>query len=127
MKVETQVLRKSALAASALGMLAVLPFAQGHYHTNGISNCNCTKNPAELQVCMSRTIQIEVSDGKFITITTGYTEENCATQTVPPGECIYYQYNSSCTHSFWSGWSCKLTSTSVKSRKTTDADCFTSQ
>ena len=127
MKVETKLLRKSALAASALGALAALPMAQGHYHTNGLANCNCTKSNAELQVCMARTIQIEVSDGKFITISTGFTEQNCATQTVPPNQCIYYQYNSSCSYSFWSGWSCKLTSTSIKSRATTDADCFSSQ
>lgn len=124
---KTNFLRNSTLAASALGLLAALPLAQGHYHTNGIANCNCTKTAAELQVCMSRTIEIEVSPGKYITITTGFSEQNCATQSVPPGECIYYQYNSSCTNSFWWGWECKLTSTGVKSRKTTDADCFTSQ
>lgn len=127
MKVETKILRKSALAASAIGVLALVPFAQGHYHTDGLSNCNCTKNNAELQVCMARTIQIEVSPGKFITITTGFTEQNCATQSVPPGECIYYQYNSSCSYDWWNGWSCKLTSTSLKTRKATQADCFSSQ
>ena len=37
-------------AASAIGVLALVPFAQGHYHTDGLSNCNCTKNNAELQV-----------------------------------------------------------------------------
>jgi hypothetical protein len=124
MNMKTNWFRNSSLAAAAMTLLAVASLAQGTYHSNGVSNCNCTKSPAELQVCMTRTIEIEVSPGKFITITTGFSETNCATQTVPPGECIYYQYNATCSD-HWYGWECKLTSTAVKSRKTNDNDCFT--
>jgi len=122
-------LKKTTLAAPALALLATAAFPDsgGHYHTDGIANCNCTKTSAELQVCMSKTIQIDVGDGTYITISTGFSETNCATQTVAPGQCIYYQYNSKCSYSFWWGWSCTLTSSSLKTRPATQADCFSSQ
>ena len=96
----------------------------GHYHSKGMANCNCTNAPAELGVCHAEKIDVKVGDGDTISVSTGLTTTSCATQTTPPGQCIYYQYNFVCETSFWFFWSCDLVSTGLKSRPATDADCF---
>ena len=66
MNMKTNWFRNSSLAAAAMTLLAAASLAQGTYHSNGVSNCNCTKSPAELQVCMTRTIEIELVGGRRV-------------------------------------------------------------
>jgi hypothetical protein len=89
----------------------------------GPANCNCTDTDADLQVCHSKSVSVRVG-GSSVSVQTGLSEGTCAGQTVPPGTCIYYQYNFVCKKSFWVGWNCSLKSTVLKSRATDDTDCF---
>ncbi|MFT7480299.1 MAG: hypothetical protein ACI80N_003607 [Gammaproteobacteria bacterium] len=83
---------------------------------NGPAVCNCTSSDAELSVCHSETVEIALGS-QILTVTTGQSASTCATQTVPPGTCLYFRYVFICRHTgFFGGWHCDLNSSGLHDR-----------
>lgn len=106
-------------------LLPLLPVATGGGPAvtsgNGPAVCNCSQNEAVLTVGHSQTVSVTVGGGSAsISVATGQT--GSATQAAQPGQCSYLQYNFHCEPG-WFGWTCTLSSSSLKTRRTTADDC----
>jgi hypothetical protein len=93
--------------------------APGLFITNSSAICNCTTKTATLTVSHQSSVSVEVGNGVSVTAETG--QSGSASQDTPPNKCLYLQYNFSCSRG-WFGWSCTLTSTSLKQRDA-NGDC----
>jgi hypothetical protein len=92
----------------------------GVYSSNGPAVCNCTGKDASLSVTHEATVSVSVGAGVKVSASTG--QSGSASQSTGAGQCIYFQYNFQC-ESHWWGWSCTLSSSSLKTRPTTSDDC----
>jgi len=89
-----------------------------HYDTNPV--CNCTGAPAEIQICHSQSVSLDVGT-KYVTASTGYSSSECASQEKGHGECLFWRYTYECCYGgWWSGWECTLVNSKAMSSTT---DC----
>jgi hypothetical protein len=61
--------------------------------------------------------------GSTLNVSTGQSDSNCGSKTVPDGRCIYYRYNFECERSYFWGWDCWFVGTGLKERPATEDDC----
>lgn len=92
-------------------------------HAPGTALCNCTDSSARMSLCHSEEVEVRIGS-QVLNVSTQQSASSCVSQTVPPGECRYFRYNFTCTHSFWGGWDCHPESTSLEDRPADDkTDC----
>jgi hypothetical protein len=80
-------------------------------HTDGPLQCNCLDRPLPSMMCTSATISVSASAGRSIGIgaggfsaaaSSGSTQQvstgttQCYSPTIPPGKCVYIEYESEC-------------------------------
>jgi hypothetical protein len=93
--------------------------SSGTFITSGTAICNCTAKTANLTVSHQSSVSVQVGNGVSVTAQTG--QSGSASQDTPPNKCLYLQYNFECS-SGWFGWTCTLTSSSLKQRAV-NGDC----
>ena len=93
--------------------------SSGTFITSGTAICNCTAKTANLTVSHQSSVSVQVGNGVSVTAQTG--QSGSASQDTPPNKCLYLQYNFECS-SGWFGWTCPLTSSSLKQRAV-NGDC----
>ena len=87
---------------------------------DGVPVCNCTKDPLQVQLCHSVSVEVTIGSKDIGSFSTGFSDTVCATQTVSPGQCIRWHYDFNCCYNgWWSGWSCDLVQSSVVSSRAT--------
>ena len=76
--------------------------------------CNCTGAPAEVEVCHSQSVTIQVG-GSPLTVSTGQSSSSCVSQQVDHGGCLAWRYIFDCCYNWWTGWKCTLRESQARS------------
>jgi len=83
---------------------------------NGPALCNCTSANASLSVCHSEEVTVRVG-GSVLSASTGQSSSSCGSQTVAPGNCIFFRYSFECLYrGVFFGWECHHTSSGLRER-----------
>ncbi|MDA0666580.1 MAG: hypothetical protein O3A50_02235 [Planctomycetota bacterium] len=89
------------ISPSAFGIQADCgpPFVQW---ANGPKSCNCGSLEVTESKCHTEEVKIDVG-GEFIGVSTGRSDTQCATITIPAGICVWVSYKSRCFYkkNFW--------------------------